>query len=169
MSYGEYQYHMRDFLQGYYGEGWEFILDYINTMYDIIMQDMTDKNYHLDGWYSYEANFPFANYWDGVNHVYDGILDEIDGYWEDALELANGEQAKRIRKSRIHWKYIKLYNTFDNRKKYGTDEEKEALYAENEELYNDMMDAGVLQRNAESSTLEGITVFTRSPKNWWSR
>ena len=44
MSYGEYQYHMRDFLQGYYGEGWEFISDYINTMYDIIMQNMVDKN-----------------------------------------------------------------------------------------------------------------------------
>lgn len=169
MSYGEYQYHMRDFLQGYYGEGWEFISDYINTMYDIIMQNMVDKNYHIAGWYAYEENFPFAKYWDGVNHVYDDILDEIDALWEDALELANGEQSKRIRKSRIHWKYLKLYNTFDNRKKYGTDEEKDALYVENEELYNDMMEAGVLQRNAESSTLDVITVFTRSPKNWWSR
>ena len=169
MSYGEYQYHMRDFLQGYYGEGWEYILDYINTMYDIIMQDMADKNYHIGHWYAYEENFPFNKYWDGVDHVYDDIIDEIDGYWEDALELANATQSKRIRKSRIHWKYLKLYNTFDNVKKYATDEEKEALYAENEELYNDMMDAGVLQRNADSSTLDVITVFSRSPKTWWSR
>ena len=169
MSYGEYQYHMRDFMQGYYGEGWEFVLEYIDTMYDIIMQDMADKDYHLNMWYAYEENFPFTKYWDGVDHIYDDILDEIDSYWEDALELANGEQAKRIRKSRIHWKYLKLYNTFDNIKKYGTDEKKEALYAENKELYNDMMEAGVLQRNAESSTLDIITVFTRSPQTWWSR
>lgn len=169
MTYGEYQYHMRDFLQGYYGEGWEYILEYIDATYDIIMQNMTDKNYHISHWYSYEENFPFEKYWDGVNHVYDKILDEIDGYWEDALSMANEAQSKRIRKARIHWKYLKLYNTFDNRKKYGTEEEKQALYAENEELYNDMIAANVLKRNADSSDLDVIKVFTRSPKNWWSR
>lgn len=169
MSYGEYQYHMRDFLQGYYGEGWESILDYIDTIYDIVMQDMADNNYHIAPWYSYEENFPFRKYWDGEKHVYDNIIADIDEYWEDALAVANETQAKRIRKSRIHWRYVKLYNTFDNIKQYGTAEEKDVLYAENEELYNDMIEFYVLQRNADGPILDVMTNFTRNPKTWWNK
>ena len=169
MTYGEYQYHMRDFLHGYYGDGWEFILDYINTTYDIIMGNMADKNYHIASWYSYEENFPFSRYWDGEEHEYDNVIKDIDDCWEDALSLANGTQVKRIKKSRIHWKYIKLYNTFDNIKKFGTEEEKKALYAENEELYNDMINNGVTRRNNVGPTLDQVINFTRSPKGWWNK
>lgn len=168
MSYGEFQYHMRDFLEGYYGDGWECILEYINLTYDIIMTEMADSNYHLPHWYGYEENFPFDNYYDYEASEYDmRVIDKINDLWAEAEEMATPEQADRIRKSSIHWTYLELYNTFD--KRYKNPDNREELVEKNEQLFNDMMRLGVTQRNAEGPVLANITNFTRSPATWFSK
>lgn len=168
MSYGEYQYHMRDFLEGYYGDGWEYIQEYIDTTYDIIMTMMAkSNNWHIEHWYTYENNFPFEDYYDLKTRTYSKKLDEINQLWSDAEELATPEQADRIRKSSLHWTYVDLYNTFENR--FANEDTRDEVVARNEQLYRDMKRLGVTKRHSESADLGEITSFIRSPKTWWTK
>jgi hypothetical protein len=170
MSDAEYEYHMNDFLEGYYGDGWENIRAFIDITNEIIMTEMEETGYHLPEWYGYDENIPFENWYDYVSRKYDmTVIDELNEYWDEAEEMATPQQYDKVRKSRIHWTYLELYNTWDNRYKNGTDEEKAELRNRNEQLFRDMKKYGVTKRNADSNELGNIEDFTRSPARWWSK
>ena len=172
MSKAEYEYHYNDFLQGYYGEAAEYIAKYHQITKKMMNAKM--KNAHYDKYFTAADNFDFA--WDSTTHTYDMTnINKINALWAEALKSVKVGSAEwhHVKKSMIHWTYIELYNTMDNRYKYGTDQEKAELVARNEALYNDIVYYGTIRIYDNSHDLQEITDFTESPHkdkgNWFDQ
>lgn len=165
MSYGEYRYHMEDFMEGYYGGGWEALYKYIDRTNEEIITMMDNDKYHLAHWYTLVENIPME--YDYVNQCYDmSIINEFNSYWDEAEKLATPEQLDRVKKSRMHWTFLELYTTWDNRFKDRA--QRAELEKRSKSLYQDILRFGVTQRFDNSRHInDGITNFTRSPALWW--
>ena len=130
-------------------------------------EEMLDKKLasgHLDYYYTVDQNFVFT--WNDSTNTYDmTYINQINALWEAALASFDegSEEWHHVKKSMIHWTYIELYNTMDNRYKYGTAEEKAELVARNEALYNDMKTYGITRLFDNSHDLIEVTDFTKSP------
>ena len=137
-----------------------------NKTNEEILTLMDNDQYHLAHWYTLAENLVF-NY-DYTTQSYDmTLIDEFNGYWDEAEELATPEQLDRVKKSRVHWTFFELYNTWDKRYR-ATSEEKDTLEKRNEDLYRDILRFGITQRFDNSRHInDGITNFTRSPSLWW--
>jgi hypothetical protein len=156
---------MEDFMEGYYGGGWEALYKYIDRTNEEIITMMDNDKYHLAHWYTLAENIPME--YDYVNKCYDmSLINEFNGYWDEAEELATPEQLDRVKKSRMHWTFFELYTTWD--KRYREAEQRAELESRSEELYHDILRFGVTQRFDNSRHInDGITNFTRSPALWW--
>ena len=167
MTKGEYYYHMEDFLYGYYGEGAEYIKEYIDLTYKTIV-DYSKTHQEPQFWHGPDSNFNFV--WDDETKCYDDatitFIDTCNELWDAAEELANYEQIGRVQKSRIHWTYIELYNTFRNRYKYGTVDEREELVERNKQLYADIFKYGTTKKNINNSIDPNVELFELSPDRW---
>lgn len=165
MSKSEYYYHYHDFIEGYYGDASEYIEEYISLTTTMVFEKLAQQepDDHLDKWFPTDENFDFK--WDNKTKTYDMTnIDKINELWADAVDCVGGKTLDHVKKSRIHWWYIELYSTMDNRYKYGDEEEKAALAAQNEELYNDIKYYGAIRKYDNSYLLANIDDFTVSPK-----
>jgi hypothetical protein len=173
MSKAEYEYHLNDFLQGYYGEAAEYIAEYIALTEEMMDANIAKNGHYTEKYYTVENNFDFA--WNSSTNTYDMMpyINQINVLWNKALASVEGEQYDHVRKSMMHWTYIELYNTMDNRYKYGTAEEKAELVARNEALYNDFKYYGITKIYGSSHELQTVTDFTKSPHrdkgNWFDQ
>ena len=172
MSKAEYEYHLNDFLQGYYGEAAEYIAEYIALTEEMMDANIAKNGHYTEKYYTVENNFDFA--WDSSTNTYDmTYINQINVLWNKALASVEGEEYDHVRKSMMHWTYIELYNTMDNRYKYGTAEEKAELVARNEALYNDFKYYGITKIYGSSHELQTVTDFTKSPHrdkgNWFDQ
>ena len=163
MSKAEYYYHYHDFIAGYYGDAAEYI-----EAYHARTKEMIDKKIKADGhiakWFEPEENFDFG--YNRADHTYDMTdIDYINDLWQNAVESTFGKTLDHVKKSRIHWTYIELYCTMDNRVLYGGEETREELYARNEELYRDILKYGATRKFDNAYDISTtITDFTMSPK-----
>lgn len=84
MSQEEYQYHINDFLEGYYGPGWQAVRDYIDAM-----QPGTEGRhcgiFGQNGYYGIELE----------------TLEDIKRKWDEAEASASPEQKLRLERSRV--------------------------------------------------------------------
>ena len=172
MSKAEYEYHLNDFLHGYYGEAAEYIAEYIALTEEMMDANIAKNGHYTEKYYTVENNFDFA--WDSSTNTYDmTYINQINVLWNKALASVEGEEYDHVRKSMMHWTYIELYNTMDNRYKYGTAEEKAELVARNEALYNDFKYYGITKIYGSSHELQTVTDFTKSPHrdkgNWFNQ
>ena len=169
MSKSEYEYHYNDFLEGYYGDAAEYVAGYIDLTKEMIDKNM-EKNGHLDHWFETADNFDFK--YDRGSGTYDmTYIDKANELWDEAVNSVVGKELDHVRKSMIHWTYIELYNTMDNRMLSGDGDVREELMARNEALYNDILKYGTtrLFDNAHDISTS-ITDFTLSPKKMqWFR
>ncbi len=166
MTEGEFNYHIDDFMQGYYGDAAEPLTTYINESTDMIIQMQKEDEYHLAHWYSVDENFSFKyNY---ATHSFDmTFIDRFNELFDEAEAAVEGDEYERVRKSRIHWTYLEFYNTFERRLEYATEEEYEDLVRRNEELYRDIKKFGCIKTWDKSSELGTITDFSISVGDWW--
>ncbi len=166
MTEAEYRYHMEDFLQGYYGDAGEYVKEYIDYTRDWIMDDIAEgSEIGHEETVTVENNFIFP--YDDSTHEYDlSRIDEVNEIWDTAESYAVGEQLDRVKQSRLHWTYIELYNTMDDRYEYGDTATRDELEARNRELYENIFKYGTLYRfdNARPFS-SGIQDFTYSPKS----
>jgi hypothetical protein len=98
-------------------------------------------------------------------------IDKANELWDEAVNSVVSKELDHVRKSMIHWTYIELYNTMDNRMLSGDGDVREELMARNEALYNDILKYGTtrLFDNARDISTS-ITDFTLSPKKMqWFR
>ena len=164
MSKAEFYYHMDDFIQGYYGDAGEYIKEYIDLTHEVIM-DNAKKYGELDFWFGVEDNFVFD--YDTSTHSYDmTFIDRCNELWDSAEDCTGGEELDRVKKSRIHWTYIELFNTMTNRYKYGTEDEREELAARNKQLYSDIFKYGTTAKNVNNYIPSDVTTFELSPQKW---
>ena len=168
MSEGEFWYHYNDFLEGYYGDAAEYIAQY-HKITDQLMEEHMAENGHLDHWFSVSENFDYG--YNRSTHEY-GIMpyvEEINELWDEALNSVIGTTLDHVKKSMIHWTYIELFNTMDNRMIYGDADDREELIARNEALYRDILKYGTTRKFDNAYDIStSITDFTLSPKkaNW---
>ena len=93
MSEETYDTHINEFLQAYYGEGWEYIRHYIDEVCEKAATGCQSVFGHPfeavpeEFWASKEATF--------------------DEYWNKAEELA-GDRLEYVQRSRLQWRYIQL-------------------------------------------------------------
>ncbi len=171
MSYAEYRYHMEDFCYGYYGEeSGEKILEYIDYIQQVAL-DYTAKNgtdFDVNG----DADKYLPLDFDFNEHTYDlSWIEHCQALFDEAEASASAEQLVRIQKSRIHLTFMELFNTFKNRYKYGTEEEREELVERNRQLYISMKKFGVWMVTREqlinqNKDINDLDEFKSSPATW---
>ena len=96
MTKSEYYAHMDDFLAAYYGEGWTYIRQYIDTF-----SQYANISANGMGIYSY----PFT-----VMHkdTFASMEEKIIGWW-DAAEAAAGDRLEYVKRSRWQVRYMSLF------------------------------------------------------------
>lgn len=164
MSYSEYRYHMKDFLTGYYGEGGEKILEYIDLLEKTVREN-------VQGGGDETALGDVTDYlpipYDREQKKYDmKWIDAANALWDEAETLADDEQQPRLEKSRLSLTYTELYYTMSERYKYGTEAERAELVERNEKLYRDIFKYGTTRKYNEKEISSGVTDFILSPKYW---
>ena len=93
MSEEEYNRHMNEFLQAYYGDGWVYIRSYINT----ITQLANDGCINI-----YEAPLEAITASEYLTYEY-----SFDTWWNKAEAIA-GDRLEYVQRSRLQWRYIQL-------------------------------------------------------------
>lgn len=162
MSDEEYEYHICDFLEGYYGEGWKYIRNYIQYAHDAIL-DNIDTFGCLSTKASTDDLFDFK--WDGSSYDM-AFINKMNQCWERALDAASGDTFKHVEKSSLHWIYIELYCTFDNRYLMGTLDEMDELESRNRNLYLKLKEYGAIYKFDNKTINLNVTNFKSSPSTW---
>ena len=93
MSEEEYNQHMNEFLQAYYGAGWIYIRQYIQFSINMAADSCINI---------YEA--PFQSITEAEYRQMDATF---TGWWERA-ELIAGDRADAVHRSALQWRYIQL-------------------------------------------------------------
>lgn len=108
MSESEYNRHMNDFLEGYYGEGWLFIRSYIDVTSTLASQGCQSI---------------YGDPFEAISEEKYATMEELfDSMWNKAIELA-GSKEDNVRRSHLQWRYIKLmlHPDEDQARKFITD------------------------------------------------
>ena len=95
MSEEEYYTHMNEFLQAYYGEGWQGIREFIDLTTELAGN--ADSCINI-----YEA--PLNSI---TEEEYLAYEEQIEAWWNTAEELA-GDRLEYVKRSRLQWRYIQL-------------------------------------------------------------
>lgn len=93
MTEREYNAHMDEFLQAYYGEGWRYIRAYI----DATCAQAADGCQSI-----YDEPFKAID-----EATFRAMEDAFESWWTKAEELA-GDRLPYVQRSRLQWRYIKL-------------------------------------------------------------
>lgn len=93
MSEVEYQNHMNEFLQAYYGNGWRYVRAYIDLMCGLA------KQRHMR---IYDAPFVIIDKQD-----YESICSAAEAWWDEAERLA-GDRLEAVKRSHLQWTYLSL-------------------------------------------------------------
>ena len=95
MSEEEYYTHMDEFLEAYYGEGWQGIRAFIDLTTELVSNAGSCINI-------YEAPLNSITKAEYLEHEAD-----IEAWWNTAEELA-GDRLEYVQRSRLQWRYIQL-------------------------------------------------------------
>ncbi len=117
MTVEEYNRHINEFLEAYYGDGWEYIREYLDMQTEAgDLQSCFTNNFDRP-WNMYNKEYFADNY-----HYMLSLMDKAEA-------AANTEeQAKRVRECRIHIDYLGLSATYE-RDYVNADSETKAAYA----------------------------------------
>lgn len=138
--YIDYDAYMNEFLEAYYGAGWESIREFIDMT---IEKPVPDKE-HLMIYVSMTETLGFTT----------EDVAKADSLWEKAKNEAQTDaQKNNIIRSEICWRLWKAYNFFD--KNY------------NEELIRDIKDLGItMTHEGDSDGPDNINFASASVKKW---
>ena len=139
MSEVEYQRHMDEFLEAYYGAGWRYIRAYIDLLGGIA------KRKHMG---IYTRSYLFIS-----SRICGALRDSIEDWWNRAEAMA-GDRLEAVRRSRLQWTYLTL--TFDPNPERG------------EAFYRDVNARGIRWRET-MSCVPDMQDFSVSPDLWTYR
>lgn len=106
--YIDYNAYMNEFLEAYYGKGWENIRNFI----DLTIEKAVEDGEHLFIYSSMNETLGFSR----------EDIKKADTLWENAKAAAESETVlQRIKRSEICWRYWKAYN------KYGKEEAEKLI------------------------------------------
>jgi len=151
MSEEEYNYHLNNALEVYYGDGWKYLREYIDTI-----AELGNEKCH-----SFHA--PASAYYDYTSVA--AKADELDALWDKAAALAEGTELERLTLARHSWIYLRQSATQKDRYEMGTEKEKAEFVAANKALYNYVMENDVIWTEAVHGSLADCD-FTKGPDTW---
>ena len=121
MSEEEYSYRMNGFLKAYYGDGWQSIRNYIDTVTELGNEKCHGFHTGTLGYYDYE-------------HIRE-VIPAIEAYWDEAeVKAKTPQQLENIRVTRISWTYLRQCALYDTEFKAGSEAQKKAYEEENQKL-----------------------------------
>ena len=163
MSDEEYEYHICDFLKGYYGSGWKHIREYIKASHDAIVD--TNNKY---GCFTTHAAVDSLYGRKCSSTTYDeAFITQMKKYWDDALDAADDEIIfSHVEKSSLHWTYIEFYCTFKTRYLAADLDEASELKERNKKLYENLKKYGAIYIYSEKMIDQNVTNFSHSPSTW---
>ncbi|MCQ2432041.1 MAG: DUF4838 domain-containing protein [Clostridia bacterium] len=153
MTEAEYDTAINEFMRGYYGPGWESVRAY----YDFIRACAGTRK-HIGIYDDYATTLGGVSFF--------GQKEQFAKWFDTALSLAENEvQEKHIRCTAVSADYIRLSQEFDKIYYTGTEEEKNAIVAENTELYQAITNYGIpLHEYVDNSEI--VAKFDRNPIEW---
>lgn len=159
MSEEEYSNHIDEFLQGFYGEGWIYIKQFI----DYSREEM--KDLHFGGFTPLQYIFPCENR--NGQAVY---MPEFFAECRRLFDLAYSTSTKkgdkeRIEKSSIQVDFTDYFLNMDYYVSIANEEEKQSIFTRNKSIYDRMRKYGVM-RMVDNCELPEVTDFTLAPKRW---
>jgi len=98
MTEMEYQTHMDEFLEAYYGEGWRYIRAYIDFTVN------QAKKHHM-GFKALPNDILTPD-------MVKGMYSTIEKWWDEAEKLA-GDRVDYVKRSRLQWTYLSLWGDYD--------------------------------------------------------
>ena len=120
MTEEEYWGYIEEFMKAYYGDGWTYILEYINFAYEL----QSENEWHLwtmEKWYDIITEEQYREHYDYMM-----------GLWEKAEELAQTEEMKyRVRRDSTQMKFIELCLAYEDYADSPRTAEDEAYYVDN--------------------------------------
>ncbi len=149
--YLDYQAEMDGFLKAYYGEGWQYIKEFIMQT----IKNTGNNNTHMHIYQNIATK--------AVLNLTKNEVKYINDLWENAMALASTEEyLEHIKRSEICWRYWKACNHVDE---FSWLRGIKPVLEENERLYNDIKAFGVT-RLKESRLLSDNPNFWQTPNKW---
>lgn len=150
MTKEKYYTHLDNFLKGYYGDGWKYIREYIDTI-----EAWSNENH-------WNCHAPIASIFD-LDKVAANV-DYLNGLWDKAEAGASGStQLKRVQRSRLSCTYLIQNALYEPMVTNGTDADREAYYAANEAFYSQLKSHGVQWK--ENGNITNYDKYS-PPINW---
>jgi hypothetical protein len=149
--YLDYDAEMDGFLQAYYGDGWQYIREYI---------DMTTAK---TGNHDLHTNIGTEMDDRALLNLKPNEIDYINNLWAKAKETAQNDYYRNnVRRSEISWRYWKANNRFSE---YSIAGNPFGWYGENKQLYEDFKEFGII-RIRERRLMAENPVLLLPPKQW---
>lgn len=149
--YLDYDAEMNGFLKHYYGNGWQYIREYI----DITTEKTGNNGLHTS--IGSEMNDR------AVLNLKPNEIEYINDLWQSAKNAAdNTTHLDRVRCSEISWRYWKANNRFSE---YSPVANPFGWYAENKKLYEDFQEFGI-RRIRERRLMSDNPALWKIPKLW---
>lgn len=158
MGAEEYERHLTEFLEGFYGEGWTYLYDYIKkceeigkkTYFDTHSEprDVIPLNKKADGEYDYS------------------FIDESREAFKKALgKTRSAGERRRVEKNALQTDYYELFSVMPERLRVADEAEKNVWREKNRKLYESFIKFGVT-RIVENTFLPVLKNYDQSPALW---
>ena len=153
MSEEEFNYRLNKGLEAYYGAGWRNIREYIDTIAEL---GNHKHHRHHAGPVSY---YDYAEVCE--------VADHLDELWADAFAKAEGNEkmTERLTLANHSWIFLRQCATWESRCKNGTEEQRAAYVAANEELCQYIFDHNISWTEGTLDTLDQYDPMM-SPEHW---
>jgi len=155
MTEAEYNNHMNEFLEAYYGPGWENIKAYIDYFTDLA----NTKNSCFDIYASPEVMFG--------DHAFAPANEQLIEWFATALEMAETDlQVQHIRQSQVCCEYLRIGAIHQAVTTSGDRHAVEQIRVETDALFAACQEFGL--RVAENCELPYAIRRRNNPRTWWS-
>lgn len=129
MSYVEYLNCIKEFLRAYYGGGAEFLYEYI-----VLAMMQPSSDYHYGPSATCEQVIPMLKMPDGSPDM--TFIKDANDLFDLAETASDGEQLKRVRRTRLHLTWYEICTTYSYIRENGTTDQIEALRIKYETFFN---------------------------------
>lgn len=157
ISEEEYERHLVEFLEGYYGDGWQEIYRFI-----LLSETVSDKM-KFNCWSQPQHVIPIT--YDENGKADYTFIDKARALFAKAKEKACGSEWRRIDKNALQVDYYEIYSLMKESMKTASKEEQERWAKKNEEMYNKFIRYGIT-RVVENVFIPVVKNFKQSPIEW---
>ena len=157
MSEEDYERHLVEFLEGYYGDGWEEIYRFI-----LLSEAVSDK-YKFNRWSQPHHVIPIKR--DENGQVDYTFINQARELFAKAKEKACGGEWNRIDKNALQVEYYEIHSLMQESMKTASESEQEEWARKNKELYNKFIKYGIT-RIVENVFVPVVKNFKQSPIEW---